>query len=314
MNRATFTTALGTAAVATVPVRVGAQALSTIRFGTTPVESYALAIYTQEAGFFKKHGLDAQITPFAGGGAVLTALVGGSLDYATVNWGAIGNAHAKGIPISVIAAGGLYSSDSPTTILAVGKNNTTTHTGKDLNGKTVGVSTIKDLQQASIMAWVDSTGGDSSTLKFVEMPIPEIPAALDSGRLDAGIVLEPILTANKGNIRVLAKCYDAITKRLMICAEIGVTDYLNKNAAQTKRVVDALNECALWANANHEKAGEILTRVAKIPVATVSSMARTVYSDKIDLSTVQPVIDASARYKFLTDFKAADLLWKPPAA
>lgn len=312
MNRATFTAL--TVAAAAVPISARAQSLTTIRFGTTAVESYALAIYTQEAGFFKKQGLDAQITPFAGGGAVLTALVGGSLDYACVNWGAIGNAHAKGIPISVIAAGGLYSTDSPTTILAVGKSNTTYHTGKDLNGKTIGVSTIKDLQQASVMAWVDATGGDSSTLKFVEMPIPEIPAALDTGRLDAGIVLEPILTADKSQLRVLAKCYDAITKKLMICAEVGMTDYLNKNAAQTKKVVAALDECANWANANHEKAGEILTRVAKIPLATVSAMARTVYSDKIDLSTVQPVIDASAKYKFLADFKAADLLWKPPAA
>jgi len=312
MNRAAFTALAAVAA--TVPVRAGAQALTTIRFGTTPVESYALAIYTQEAGFFKKHGLDAQITPFAGGGAVLTAIVGGSLDYACVNWGAIGNAHAKGIPISVIAAGGIYSTDSPTTILAVAKNNTTFHTGKDLGGKTIGVSTIKDLQQASIMKWVDSTGGDSASLKFVEMPIPEIPAALTTGRLDAGIVLEPILTASKSDIRVLAKCYDAITKHLMICAEIGMTEYLNKNAAQTKRVVDALGECAVWANTHHQEAGEILTRVAKIPLATISAMARTEYSNKIDLATVQPVIDASAQYKFLADFKAQDLLWSPPKA
>lgn len=313
MNRATFT-ALTAAAAAAAPLAARAQSLTTIRFGTTAVESYALPIYAQEAGFFKKQGLNAEITQFAGGGAVLTAVVGGSLDYACVNWGAIGNAHAKGIPLSVIAAGGLYSSDSPTTILAAAKNNTTLHTGKDLNGKNIGVSTIKDLQQASIMAWVDSTGGDSSTLKFVEMPIPEIPAALNTNRLDAGIVLEPILTANKGNIRILAKCYDAITKRLMICAEIGMTDYLNRNAAQTKKVIAALDECATWANANHEKAGEILTRVAKIPLATISEMNRTVYSDKIDLSTVQPVIDASAKYKFLAEFKAQDVLWKPPSA
>ena len=117
MNRATFTTLVAAAAAA--PLAARAQNLTNIRFGTTAVESYALAIYAQEAGFFKKQGLNAEITQFAGGGAVLTAIVGGSLDYATVNWGAIGNAHAKGIPISVIAAGGLYSTDSPTTILAV---------------------------------------------------------------------------------------------------------------------------------------------------------------------------------------------------
>lgn len=313
MNRRTFTAL--TAAAATLPLPAIAQSLTTIRFGTTAVESYALAIYTQEAGFFKKQGLDAQITPFAGGGAVMTALVGGSLDYGCANWGAISNAHVKSIPVSVIAAGGLYTTDSPTTILAVAKSNTTLHTGKDLNGKTIGVSTIKDLQQAAIMKWVDTTGGDSSTLKFVEIPIPEMSPALTAGRLDAGIVLEPILTSVKNDIRVLAKCYDAVAKHLMICAELAMTEYLNKNVAQGRKVAAALNECAVWANANHQKAGEILTRVAKIPLATISEMARTEYSNKLDLATIQPVIDASAQYHFLAQtFKAQDTFWTPPKA
>lgn len=312
MNRAAFT-ALAAAALA-APRSALAQGLTTIRFGTTAVESYALAIYTQEAGFFKKQGLDAQITPFNGGGAVLAALIGGSLDYGCVNWGAISNAHVKGIPIAVIAPGGLYSTDSPTTILAVSKTSTA-KTGKDLNGKTIGVSTLKDLQQASIMKWVDTTGGDSSTLKFVEIPIPEIAPALVGGRLDAGIILEPILTSVKSQIRILAKCYDPIAKHLMICAEIGMKDYLDKNVAQTKKVVAALDDCALWANANHERAGEILAAASKIPMSTISTMNRTQYSNKLDLATIQPVIDASAQYKFLDhDFKAQEVFWNPPKA
>lgn len=308
MNRATFTVLAAAAALA--PVAGRAQTLTTIRFGTTAVESYALAIYTQEAGFFKKQGLDAQITAFNGGGAVMTALVGGSLDYGCANWGAISNAHVKAIPVSVISAGGIYTTDSPTTILATGKSNTTFKTGKDLNGKTVGVSTLKDLQQASVMKWVDSTGGDSSTLKFFEIPIPEIPAALNSGRMDAGIVLEPILTSSKSDIRILAKCYDAISKRLMICAQLGMTDYLNRNAATTRKVVAALNEAAVWANANHDKAGDILAKASKIPATTIASMNRTVYTDRLELPAIQPVIDASAQYKFLEKaYPAPEVFW-----
>jgi NitT/TauT family transport system substrate-binding protein len=308
MNRATFTAALA-AGAAFAPIAARAQSLATIRFGTTAVESYALAIYAQEAGFFKTQGLDAEITAFNGGGAVMTALVGGSLDYGCANWGAISNAHVKSIPVSVISAGGIYSTDSPTTILA-GAKNSTYKTGKDLNGKTVAVSTLKDLQQASVMKWVDVTGGDSSTLKFLEIPIPEIPPALNSNRIDAGIVLEPILTATKNDIRIIGKCYDPIAKRLMICAQLGMTDYLNRNAAQTRKVTAALNAAALWANANHDKAGEILTRVAKIPLATISAMNRSVYSDKLELATIQPVIDASAEYKFLPQtYKAQDVFW-----
>jgi NitT/TauT family transport system substrate-binding protein len=309
MKRSTFTLVTAAAAAgAAAPAR--AQALTTFRFGTAAVESYALGMYAQEAGFFKKQGLDAQITYFNGGGAVLTALIGGSLDYGCVNLGATSNAFVKGIPVAVFAGGGLYTSESPTTILAVGKDNAAIKTGKDLNGKTAGVSTLKDLQQAAIMKWVDSTGGDSSTLKFAEMPIPQVPAALNAGRIDVGIVLEPVLTSVKSDIRVIAKCYDAIAKKLMISAHLGLRDYLQRNAATTRKIQAALTETAAWANANHDKAGEILTRVAKIPVATISAMARTEYTEKLEVATIQPVLDASAQYKFLErPVKATDLYW-----
>lgn len=314
MNRATFT-ALTAAMLAVPALPVRAQSVTTFRMGTAAVESYGLSIYAHEAGFFKKQGLEAQMTYFPGGGAVLAALVGGSLDYACVNWGAISNAHVKGIPVMAIAPGGLYTSDSPTTILAVGKNNTTIRTAKDLNGKTVAVSTMKDLQQSAIMKWTDLNGGDSSTLKFIELPIPEVPPALNSNRIDAGIVLEPVLTNVKGDIRVLSKAYDAVAKKLMICTHLGMKDYLDKNVATTRKIVAALAETAAWANANHDKAGEILSRVSKIPIATISAMARTEYTDKMDLAMIQPVIDASVRYKFLDkDLKATDLLWQAPRA
>jgi NitT/TauT family transport system substrate-binding protein len=312
MNRATFT-ALTAAVLAAPRVPALGQTLASFRFGTTAVESYALSAYTQEGGFFKKQGLDAQMSYFNGGGAVITALVGGALDYACVNWGATSNAHVKGVPVMAIAPGGIYTTDSPTTILAVAKNNTTAKTGKDLNGKTVGVSTVKDLQQAAIMKWVDTTGGDSSTLKFIEIPIPEMPASLNAGRIEAGIVLEPVLTNSKSDIRVLAKCYDAIAKKLMICTHLGMKDYLDKNAAQTRKVVAALAEAAAWANANHDKAGEILGKISKLPPATIASMARNEFTDKMDLAMIQPVIDASATYKFLDKtFKAQELFWQAP--
>jgi hypothetical protein len=44
-------------------------------------------------------------------------------------------------------------------------------------------------------------------------------------------------------------------------------------------------------------------------------MARSEYSNKLDLATIQPVIDASAEYHFLAQtFKAQDVFWTPPRA
>jgi NitT/TauT family transport system substrate-binding protein len=308
MKRAAFTALL--AAAATVPRGASAQAAPTvIRLGTAPVESYALVYYGVERGFFKAANLEVQIQTFNGGGGVMAAAAGGALDMGCANVGAQANAHVKGLPFSMVAPGGLYSTKSPTTVLAIAKNSTF-KSGKDLNGKTVGVSTLKDLQQVSVMKWVDANGGDSSTLKFLEIPVPAMAAALNANRIDASCLLEPSLTASKGDVKILGKCYDAITKQLMITTHFANNDWLEKNPAAAHAFIGALKQTAQWANKNQAAAGAILAGITKIAPETISQMNRVEYAATLDPATIQPVIDATAEYKFLPKtFNVAEMFW-----
>ena len=285
------------------------NAPTVIRLGTAPVESYALVFYGVAHGFFKAANLDVQIQSFNGGGGVMSAAAGGALDMGCANVGAQANAHVRGLPFSMIAGGGLYSSKSPTTVLAVAKN-APFKTAKDLNGKTIGVSTLKDLQQASVMKWVDENGGDSSTLKFIEIPVPEMAPALDANRIDGSCLLEPSLTYAKNDVRIFGKCYDAIAKTLMITSHFANNGWLEKNPAVAHAFIGALKQTAEWANKNQAAAGDILAKLTRIPVATVREMHRVVYAESLDVATIQPVIDATAQYKFLPKtFNVADMFW-----
>ncbi|MGH7717132.1 MAG: ABC transporter substrate-binding protein, partial [Vulcanimicrobiaceae bacterium] len=280
-----------------------------IRLGTAPVESYALAFYGVDRGFFKAANLDVRIQSFNGGGSVMAAAAGGALDMGCANVGAQANAHVKGLPFSMIAGGGMYSSKSPTTVLAVAKN-APFKTAKDLNGKTIGVSTLKDLQQASVMKWVDKNGGDSSTLKFIEIPVPEMAPALTANRIDGSCLLEPSLTYAKNEVRIFGKCYDAIAKTLMISSHFANNDWLAKNPAAAHAFIGACKQTAEWANANQSAAGLILAKISKIPPATIAEMHRVVYAESLDAATIQPVIDATAEYKFTPEtFNATDMFW-----
>jgi NitT/TauT family transport system substrate-binding protein len=312
MKRAAFTALL--AAAATAPRAASAQtAPAVIRIGTAPVESYALVYYGVERGFFKAANLDVQIQTFTGGGGVMSAAAGGALDMGCANVGAQANAHIKGLPFSMIAPGGLYSTNSPTTVLAVAKN-ATFKTGKDLNGKTIGVSTLKDLQQASVMKWIDTNGGDSSTLKFLEIPVPEMAPALQAGRIDGSCLLEPSLTFAKNDVRILGKCYDAIAKTLMITSHFANNDWLEKNPATAHKFIDALRKTADWANKNKAAAGTILAGITKIEPATIAEMHRVEYADTLAVATIQPVIDTTAEYKFLPKtFNVAEMFWSQAA-
>lgn len=307
MKRAAFASLLAAAAAPRLALAQGAPTV--IRLGTAPVESYSLVYYGVERGFFKAANLDVQVQAFSGGGGVMTAAAGGALDMGCANVAAQATAHLRGLPFSMVAGGGMYSTDSPTTVLAIAKNSTL-KTGKDLNGKTVGVSTLKDLQQASVMKWVDANGGDSATLRFLEIPVPEMAPALNAGRIDASCLLEPSLTFAKNDIKVLGKCYDAIAKHLMITTHFANNEWLEKNPAAGRAFIGALRQTAQWANKNQAAAGTILEKVSQIPATTVGQMARVVYAESLDSPSIQPVIDAAAQYKFLPrTFNVAEMYW-----
>ena len=63
--------------------------------------------------------------------------------------------------------------------------------GKDCNGKIMGVGALNDLTALGTMAWVDQTGGDWRSLHYVEIPGSAIAAAVEAGRIDAGTMPNP---------------------------------------------------------------------------------------------------------------------------
>ena len=152
MNRATFTLVTGAAVAAPSMAAAQADAL-TVRIGAFLSESSALVMYATDQGFLKQAGINVEMTLFPSSGAIASGVLGGALDVGCSNLGAISHAHINGLPLSVLAPGSLYTSAAPTTLLTVAKTSPIQN-AKDLSGKTIAVSTIRDTQQAAAMKWV----------------------------------------------------------------------------------------------------------------------------------------------------------------
>lgn len=310
-RRSTFLAAAVTSAAAVVAPRFPAiaQKAPPIRVGAVPVEAAALLYYAVEHGFFKTAGVDIELTSFPGAGPILLATAGGALDIGCANTGAQANAHVRGVSFGMIAPCGVYMSAAPSTVLAVPPDSPIQN-AKQLSGKTIACQTIRDLQQASVMKWADTTGGDSATLKFIELPASEMVAAMTSGRVDAVTLTEPQITQKRKQIRILTKNYDSIGKTMLINSHFGPTAWLDKNASQVHVFMTALRQAAIWSNANRAATGLIIERLAKLPPGTSSRMSRTVYGETLDPTIIQPSIDVTAEYKFLPKtFPVTEMFW-----
>jgi NitT/TauT family transport system substrate-binding protein len=83
-------------------------------------------------------------------------------------------------------------------------------------GVSCSVTALKDITQIAPTAWMRRNGADPSKTRFVEIPFAELPAALDRGTIDAGMLAEPWLsTANGTTVRVLAPVYSEIAPTFM---------------------------------------------------------------------------------------------------
>ena len=303
---------LGAAAAAlALPLRpAGAQtrALLPIKVGVSPIESYGEALYATSQDFFKPGGLDAQAVTLPGAGAAMTlAVISGALDTASANIGSIASAHAHGVGVYLIAPCGLYSSASPTTVLGVMRTSPI-KTARDLDGKTIGVTSMRDLQQASVMQWLDANGGSAKNATFVEVATPQMLPALSAGRIAAGVFVESTLTAVKNDIRPLAQPYDSVAPALAISGWIVNKTWYDANADAAARLLSVIRTTAQWANKNQAATGAILAEHTKIPPELVSSMRRVTYGEVRSFAVIQPVIDVMAKYGFIAQtFPAAEL-------
>jgi len=300
---------VSTAALA--PRAAGAQAAPPVRVLGVTGNDFAIAFFASEMGFFKEQGVEVAFSQIPGGGAATAALIGGSYDVAITNVGSVSSAFTRGLPLVLLGAGGaLYASTGPSQFL-VGPVNTAIRTAKDLAGKTIGLSTVRDLAQVAVMSWIDQNGGDSHASTFVEMPSLDITPAIERGRIDAGLVINPRYIQAKDNFHLIATPYDAIAKQFLISSPVVNRHWLDANAAVVKRLTAAFRETARWANQNTEQCSGLVAKYTKIPLELVLKTARPPLAPDNEPRMLQPVIDALAKYGVIARrFPAADLIAK----
>jgi NitT/TauT family transport system substrate-binding protein len=280
-----------------------------IRMATINIDSTAQPYYALDGGFFKANGLRVEFQQFNNGQAIAGAVAGGALDIAISNVVAMTQAHAKNVPFVIVAPGAVYLASAPTTIMMVPKNSPI-QSARDLVGKTVACNGINGIPQYCTRAWVDKAGGDSATMKFVEMNFAQMMDALGAARVDAACVTEPFITEAKTTGRAIGTPFDACAPRFMLSVFIATREWANANRDTVKRFQAANAQAAAWSNKNLDKTADILMKYTKLPEATVRTMKRAVFAEKWDPADSQPIVDLTAKYGNVPRFAIDDMLFR----
>jgi NitT/TauT family transport system substrate-binding protein len=299
--------ALILAAAAALPTRIAAQAAPPIRLGSsTSGEGYYEAFYAEAFGFFKNAGLNVETIPTPNG-AVVAAASGRAIDVGFTDVVVVANAVNHGLPWTAIAGGGLYSGDAPTTVLCVAKEGAV-RSARDLAGQAIGVLILASVSSLGVKAWLDASGVDSGSVKFLQLPYTSMLTALNRGDIAAALISEPVLSSVKKDVRVFANVFDAIAKSFLITCCFTTRDWLSANPTTARRLARALDDAARWANAHQNDTATVLAERSRVPVETVRGTTRVRYGS-LEARLVQPVLDVAAKYKAIEKpLLAADVI------
>lgn len=303
----------GTAALVAAPRFAGAQGLTKLRVSGSPDHDIEGTLWGVQSGIFAKYGLDVSVQVANSGAVVTAAVIGGSIDIGKGSLLNLLGAHIRGVPIVLEAAASIWDTDAPESALVVAKGSPI-RTGRDLNGKTISVPSLGDLYQISISAWIDQHGGDSHTVKFLELPHRAAAESIAAGRVDAANIAPPVLTeaVQSGKCQIIGHAQDAIAKHFITTAYFCMSDFAQKNADVMARFRRGLYEAAAYANTHFSELVPVLAKYTGFDEKTIAAMVTTPIAQspkQLDARMIQPIIDASYKYKALpSDFPAKDII------
>ena len=199
-RRAALAVAGGTLAALNMP-RAFAADLPLLHVSMVPIFVVAPHVVADRNGWFAEQGIAVTTQPVQSGNVGIPGLVGGSFDILYSNSVAVLTALERGIDLRIIAEGTRIADKPPVAAALLQRKGGGMHTGKDLEGKTIGIATKYDIQWLIAQAWVKLKGGDPSKVNYREMPLPSMLDALATNQADAVVAIDPFLAVGLGDPR-----------------------------------------------------------------------------------------------------------------
>jgi NitT/TauT family transport system substrate-binding protein len=301
--------------VALVAVSAGASsaqgpALTTIRFTSSSSDDLRPILYAQSAGLFQKAGLNVTIEKASSGGVVAQSVIGGAVDIGKASLSSLIAAHARGVPFVLIAPSAIHRKEESNSGVMLASSSPIKSV-LDLQGKVVGCTAIGDIGYLGLRAMIDAQGGDSSTVKWVEIPTSALNATVEQGRVDAGLTTEPYMTKDMatGKFKILVDMLNGYSHPILESAFFARSDFVDKNRDAVARFASVLQQAAAYADNHVAETLPLLVSFTSMDAEMAQKMHHTYTALSFDPQQIQPVIDAAAKYQIIPKaFPARDMI------
>jgi NitT/TauT family transport system substrate-binding protein len=158
----------------------------------------------------------------------------------------------------------------------------------DLEGKTIAINTLNNISQLTVTAALDSEGVDTSTINFVEVPLPDMVGQLEAGQIDAAGLVEPLVTTGRNaGQRMLIHDRVATEPEMTIATYFTSTSYLEENPDIVEAFVRAMNRSLEYATENPDEARQAIADYTEIPPDVLAEVVLPLWQTDLNQASIE---------------------------
>jgi NitT/TauT family transport system substrate-binding protein len=282
-----------------------------ISVGVIPIVDVAPLFLGIEQGFFADQNIQIQTDTAAGGAEIVPGVESGQWDFGFSNILSMMVASNAGIGIQVVSNGnnstGVAGEDFGSLLVPV---DSPVQSASELEGMTVAINTLNAIADIVVRASVLADGGDPDLITFVALPFPEMPAALESGDVDAAFAVEPFQTAIRANGigRSIASSWVDAAPNLTVAVYFTSQRMMDDNPDLVRRFVAAMEQSLAYANDNPDAVRAVIPSYTPISAELAAELTLPAWPPQINRASADTLAQRALDAGLLAELPDLDAL------
>ncbi|MGY1643111.1 ABC transporter substrate-binding protein [Geodermatophilus sp. SYSU D00703] len=279
----------------------GAPEVGELTVGTLPIPEVAPLYLAVQEGFFEDEGLTVTAEATQGGAAAVPALIAGDLDVTFGQNVAFLVGVQQGLPLLSVGQTTAIGEEEPGNGVFVAADSPIQEPA-DLAGTTIAINTLNNITQLRTLIDLQDEGVDPSGVEFVEIPLADMPAALEAGRIQSSFSVEPFTTMIEaaGARQVLDAVNDELTG-IPVGGFAVSREFAEQNPNTVAAFQRALARGADIAMDDPQAVRDVLGTYTTLSPELIEQVALPTYIAPDDTGRLQDLADLMVEYEFVTE-------------
>jgi len=280
-----------------------------------PLTNYTPLAIARDKGWFAEENLDVSWTNVAQGAIAIEAVYGGSAEFGASSIFEPLVARGNGLDIVYVAAQTRLVSQPPDNTYMLVRAEDNIRSPKDLAGKTVSAGLINSVNYVHTHVWLRKHGVDPKTVRFLEVPFPQMNDALFQKRIDAAFNVEPFATfaLKTGKARSIGHPYMETIPGMDIAHYIAKESWVKANADPMRRFKKVIDRATDYLNsASKEERTAWIAKYTGMKPEIVAAVNLPRFVTDYNVESLRKNLELAVDFKLVKQpYDVTTMIWKP---